>query len=347
MGVLAFSCVKDDALYVENHFMDYEIPIIPVETDYVVGAHYTKFTLRTTVTETPSIGAYNTERGDPTAYAQHIAQAQTGGIDYFLFDVRSTLTPAQFSTDSTFIDTLQMASNASSMNFALSYNVGSLGLSNDDRIEGQGLVATFLKDFEKMKLFFDMSNYMKVDGKCVVKLQNNHNFHSDDNAALIQQLRSQMSGMGVELFLIGYQNEWTPPLRYDFRLQNCVDATTHGTYANLSENWYDRYIMYHKMCDQAWSFHQVEFEKIGIEYVPTISPSYNPKLNNPGSGNHVFEKNTDWFKAHCNVARKVAGEHKLIILDSFNDWNRDTQVESATSYGESYLTILKQEFKTN
>lgn len=346
IALFAFSCIEDDAIYVEDHFMDYDIPIVAVDADYVVGAHYRKFTWGNNVTEEPTLGQYDSENGDPQIYAQHVNQAQTGGIDYFLLGLRSTHNLAQFQSDSTYIDTLQMASNAGDLNFAISYNFGSMDL-NNSIIEDEGLVSTFLYDFEKMMPFFQMSNYMQIDGKHVVYIPNSRRLNSNDSEALYQQLRDQMSGMGIELYIIGEQQEWTPPLRYDFRFVNCVDALTHTTYTNLSNNWYDRIFFFHKMCDQAWTYHQETVNANGLEYIPTLAPSIDPTIGNPGSNNWVAPKDAEWFAAHCNVARKTAGASKLILIDSFNDWNRGTQLESATSYGEDFLNQVRQEFKVN
>ena len=47
------------------------------------------------------------------------------------------------------------------------------------------------------------------------------------------------------------------------------------------------------------------------------------------------------------TTRRATGSSKLIILDSFNNWNNDTQVEASESYGEDYLKIVREEFKTN
>ncbi|WP_319589313.1 glycoside hydrolase family 99-like domain-containing protein [uncultured Draconibacterium sp.] len=347
IGLTAFSCVEDDGIFVEDHFLNEEVPIVAVDADYVVGAHYSKFQWKSTVTEEPTLGKYDGERGDPEIYAQHVSQAQTGGIDYFLLTLRSTVNVAEFQTDSTFIDTLQMASNAAEMKFALSYNFGSMGLQDSKRIEDQGLVSTFLNDFKKMMPFFQMSNYMKVDGRCIVFMDGSQDLHSNDNKALYDQLRSQMSGLGVELFLIGYQNSWTPPLRYDFRFVDCVDAVTHDTYTTVSKYHNERTTFFQKMCWQAWKYHQETFAANGIEYIPTIAPSNNPLINNSGSQNWVVEKDATWFSDNCNVARNVAGAHKLILVDSFNDWNRGTQLESANTYGEEFLQILRREFKVN
>ncbi len=346
-GLLAFACHEPDVPTLDDHFLNYEIPLVPVETDYLVGALYQSFTWNSNIPETPAVGMYETELGDPAAYGQHIVQASSGGIDFFIFRLRSTVNMSQFQTDSTFISTLHQASNAGDMKFALAYNFGSMGLSDSKRIEDKGLIPTFLKDFELMLPFFQQSNYMTIGGKKVVYLANGHELFSDDNAALYQQLRAQMSGLSVELFLIGEQTDWTPPLRYSMRFINGVDAVTHRTYLDISKIDYDRMIMLNKYCDQAWRYNQETFNTYGLEYVPTVAPSINPKITNSSSTNYVFEKDAQFFKDHCNVARRSAGSSNLIIVDSFNDWNKGSQLESATSYREEYLTILREQFKTN
>lgn len=156
-----------------------------------------------------------------------------------------------------------------------------------------------------------------------------------------------MSGLGVELYLIGEQTDWTPPLRYEMMFINCVDAVTHRTYLDIAETDYDRMIMLNKYCDQAWAFHRNEFAAYELEYVPTIAPSINPTITDSKSSNWVFEKDAQFLEDHCNVARRSVGSKKLVILDSFNDWKKGSQLESATSYGDEFLTILRQQFKIN
>lgn len=346
IGLFSFACEQyEDNPTVEDHFMAQPIPEVPVEDNYIVGATYRSFQWNANVTETPAAGVYDAEFGDPTAYAAHVQQAQNGGIDYFLFTLRSTVNMAQHDADIAFVNNLQTASNASSMNFAFSYNFSSMDLSDGNRIEGKGLVDEFLADFALMAPYMQQGNYMQIDGRAVVRMENGHNLFSDDNAALYQQLRSQMSGMGIELYIIANQQDWTPPARYDFRFVNGVDAVSHNTYANISESWYDRFIQFHKMAEQAWTYSRDFFEANGLQYAPTISPSINPQIVNSNNKSYAFEKNAEWFSDLCNVGRLATGSQKLILLDSFNDWNAGKQIEASTGYGEEYLDILRLEFK--
>ena len=347
VSIAFFSCTEDNIVTAEDNFLNYDIPNVPVTENYIVGAQYSRFIRRSTVPEEPTIGVYNANVSDPAVYEEHVKQAQTAGIDFFIHQFRSANNQNQNNQDVDFINSLQSAPNSTDVNFALSYNFGNMGLNNNNRIESKGLVQRFIDDFKLMTPFFNQTNYMKVDGKNVVYLLNSHNLHSDDNAALYQQMRAELSDLGVQLYLIGMQNEWTPTLRYDFRFVDGVDAVTHTTYAAVNINFYDRIINFHKFMDQAWLYHKETFNKYNIEYIPTISPSINLKIVNGGSNINVYDKDESWFRANCNVARRAAGTNRIILVDSFNDWNRGTQLESATSYGAQYLQILREEFKTN
>jgi hypothetical protein len=355
LALLFLSCTEDKAILLEDNIYNKPIPIVPVNTDYTVGAIYTKFNRNELTVETPSIEIYDGNSGDPITYEKHVDQAKTAGIDFFVFNLRSSNAPALYDEDKAYIDNLQTAPNANDMKFAFSYNFANMGLSNTSKIETKGLVPTFLNDFELMLPYFQKANYMTINGKAVVYMNNSFTLFSNDNPALYQQLRTKMSALGIELYLIGMQLEWTPTLRFfgdevtgkDNRFEDCVDALTVTNYANIEFVLYDRLLFFHKYVDIAWSYHKETLAKKNIEFVPTISPSYTPKINNVSSTNYAIAKNADWFKANCNIARRASGSSKLVLIDSFNNWNFDTQIESATSYGDEYLKILRSEFKVN
>jgi hypothetical protein len=345
--LISFSCTEDDVVTGEGGILNYTIPNVPVTSDYIVGAQYSTFGRRNTVPEEPSIGIYNGNIGDPVVYEHHINQAQTAGIDFFIFRFRSANNQNQNNADTRFIDALQSAPNAQDLNFAFSYNFGNMGINNNNRIEDKGLVQRFIDDFKLMIPYFDQPNYMKTDDKNIVYMFNSHNLHSNDNAALYQQMRAELSDLGIELYLIGMQNDWTPTLRFDFRFIGGVDAVTHNTYATINVNAHDRIVNFNKFVDIAWGYHKETWLDYNIEYIPTISPSLNLKIINSGSNIHVFDKDENWFRDFSNIARRAAGANKIVLIDSFNDWNRGTQLESADTYGEDYLQILREEFKVN
>lgn len=342
-----FSCTEDAVVTDDDNILNYEVPFEPIISDYLVGAQYTRFVRRNNVPEEPSIGIYNGNVADPLVYEQHVNQANTAGIDFFIFQFRSANNSNANNQDVTYINDLQTASNSQDVNFALSYNFANMGLNNNRRIEDAGLVQRFIDDFKLMIPFFNQPNYMKVDEKNIVYIFNSHVLHSNDNAALYQSMRDELSAMGVELYLIGMQNQWTPTLRFDFRFVNGVDAVTHSPYAIVNQNDYDRFTYFHRIVNLAWEYHKDTWLSYNIEYIPTIAPSVNLKIINSGSPTYVIDKNEDWFRAHCNVARRAVGTNKIVLLDSFNDWNKGTQLESADTYQNEYLNILREEFKVN
>ncbi len=345
IGLVAFACSDDDNPTAEDHFMAQPIPQIPVDTDYIVGSPYVSFQWNSAVPETPSAGNYDSQYGDPTAYALHVDQALKGGIDYFFFDLRSAVKITEHNTDKAFIAKLQSASNAASIKFAISYNFGALGLKDNNRIEDAGKVDEFINDFELMLPYMQQANYMKINGKAVVQIERGDELYANDNAAVYAQLREHMAGLGQELYIIATQRAWSPPARYEFRYVGGVDAVTGIEYNRNNLTNYDRYIMLHKMLEVNWTYQRDWFADNGLQFVPNISPSINPQIRNSRSTDWAIVKDPQYFSDMCNVARVGTGTDKLVILDSFNDWNYGTQIEAATSYGEAYLDILKKEFK--
>ena len=91
--LLLFSCKKNNTgPSVTSNVLDYQIKEIPVTQDYMVGAVYYNFSsFNVNITEVPVAGKYAMPGGvvPPAIMTQHIAQAATGGIDYFVFSYRS------------------------------------------------------------------------------------------------------------------------------------------------------------------------------------------------------------------------------------------------------------------
>lgn len=345
--LVASSCNEEDAPTAKDHFMNYTIEEVPVTEDYVVGALYNSFTWDEDITETPQAGFYDAKAGEVAAYEQHVTWAETAGIDYFLFGLRSKKEKAEFNADTTYVSKLLGASNAGDVKFAFAYNFSSMKLNNKNRIEDKNLVGTFINDFQLMIPFFKRSNYMEVEGKKVVLIQNAADLFSNDNAALYQQLRSALSVEGFELFIVGAQPSWTPPARYDFRFRNGVDAVTHDSYIRIADAYYDRYAMFHPIVDQALTYTADKMQEYGLEYIPQVSPSYDGTIVKQNSKEYIIEKDLEWFKTYLNVAKRSATSKRMIIIDSFNDWNSDTQIEPAQTYGEGFLKLIRDQLKVN
>lgn len=347
MSIFLLACEEEDVQTGEDHFLNYEIPAVEPTQDYQVGATYQRFTWNGNLSEVPAAGFYDAVNGDPAVYEQQIRWATDGGIDFFIFPMRSAVEAEQFSEDSAFVATLQTATNAGDMAFALAYNFSSMELANDNRIEDAELVDQFVEDFRKMNSFFQLPHYATVAGRRIITIESADNLYAHENNTLYETLRAEMAELGVELYIIHKKQEWTPPLRFDFRFVGGADAVSHYDYTSIAENNYDRFILFHQFVDQALVYSRDALVEYGLDYVPEIAPSFTARFNDPSSTLYAFEKDAEWFRTYCNIAKRSASDNGLILIDSFNSWNNDKQLEPSQSYGTQYLDIVREEFKVN
>ena len=169
------SCTEDD-IVTENGdlYLEHEVPNIPVTADYQVGALYFKINVlkrNDDPTIQPTIGVYNLNKvvDQQTIYAEHLEQAKTAGIDFFIYDFRTAALNggAAQNSDKKFMDNILLTPGAGDIKMAFAYNFGAMGLNNNNTIEAKGHVETFINDFNSMMTNFEIENYMKGDGKYV------------------------------------------------------------------------------------------------------------------------------------------------------------------------------------
>jgi len=363
LGFLAFlsSCKKGKSdPSIEDQVLNYEIPITPPTRDYILGAFYTNMSgFSQNIVEKPVVGPYFMNNGvltsvsDPASSGlimeKHIEFAKKSKLNYFIFPVRSAnLDFNGYRTDSVLVNSFLNAANSADMSFALSYNLdaGKLGVSSTVPIENNGtLLESFYKDFQRMAFYFGKTNYMKVNGKTLVIINNAQNLNANNNPAIYAEIRKRLSALGFELYIVGMQDRWSPPARFYFRFQNCVDAMYE--YNMIDTRDYDRYYLFLQNVDTGWKYWKELLATWNVEFIPSISPAFNSKISSPTSTNPNISRTADglFYRKFCNVAKRNATASGLVFIDSFNNWTSDTQIEPAESYGELYLDITRQEFK--
>jgi hypothetical protein len=297
----------------------------------------------------------------PSIWDAHVANAATAGIDYFIFSVRSpTLDNTNYKVDSSVVVNFLKAANSSKMNFALSYNMstGTLGISSTLALDSSIVAAKllgFYNDFKRLSYWMAKANYQKVNGKYLIIINNaqdlNYDMHTATGASsapLYKQLRTNLSALGFDLYIVGMQNHWSPPERYYYRFQNCTDAMYE---ANMSdENGdNDRAYEFPQYCDQNFAYWKTTVESWGQEFIPCVQAAYNYQITNTASTAISTPRTADgsYYRTFTNVAKRNASKSRLIFVDSFNDFQHDTQIEPTQSYGTTYLDITRQEFKIN
>jgi len=358
--LIAVSSCKKEFPSVDDHFLNYQIPDVPATKNYNVGAFYYTFSSwNTNIKEKAAVGGsagtYFYTNGIPVSSVimdNHVANAALGGIDYFIFSVRSpNLDNAAFRTDSNTVVSFLNAANSSKMNFALSYqiNLGLLGVSNNVTLESNPTrLQSFYNDFKRLSYWMTKSNYQKVNGKYMLILNNSYNLHSANSEALYKQIRTNLSAMGFELYLVGQQPQWTPPQRFYYRFQNCVDAMYESNMAEVAGN-NDRYWEFGQFCDQNWAYWKTTIESWNSEFIPCVMPGYNYQINNPTNPGltRVRNDNGAFYKTFTDIAKRNASKSGLIFIDSFNNFTVDSQLEPSQSYGTLYLDITRKAFKIN
>jgi hypothetical protein len=302
------------------------------------------------------VGKYASPNGaiPPDIMKKHIDTAAAGGIDYFLFQVRSASRDnVNYKNDSVLVRNFVDANTNNKMKFAIAYNFssGTYGIATATPIEADvNKVNQFVADIERFVPYFQTANYMKVGGKILVYIMNAQTIFSNDNPSLYNKVRARLSALGFELYIVGMQDRWTPPARYTFRYQRCVDAIYHQSFVSGNTSW-DRFYLLPQAIDQNWEYSRTYFkDSLGVDYVPNITPAYNWLILSPTSNNPNVLRNDNgaMYIKLCNVAKMNANSTtRLILIDSWNKWDEDMQLEPAQSYGDSYLNITREQFKKN
>lgn len=349
------ACVKkSDSPSADDNILAYDIKEMPVTENYTVGAFYYNFgTFNANITEVPVVGKYAMANGvvAPAIMSKHIEQATAGGIDYFLFQFRSASRDVNnYKSDSSLVKSF-LDVNSTNMKFALAYNFnsGTYAISTTAPLENDAVkLEQFFQDILRVAPLLSNANYIKVNGKTLLYIMNAQTLFSNNNPAIYATLRSRLSTLGFQLYIVGMQDRWTPPARYPFRYQNCVDAIYHQSFSSQCNDW-DRWYLLAQAMDQNWIYSRKWFaDNIGVDYVPNITPAYSWKIAQPTSTNPNYPRSDSGaiFKKLCNVAKGNASTStRLILIDSWNKWDEDMQLEPANSYGDLYLRITKQQFK--
>lgn len=368
------SCKKKDPSP-EDVFINYQVPDVPVTSDYTVGAFYYQFgSFNANITQKPTAGGpgpYFYVNGIPSSGSatapvpapaimdQHVAQAAIAKLDYFIFSVRSpTLDNTNFKTDSNTVVSFLNAANSARMNFAISYNLntGLLGITNSGGTGGNGTtietnaarLQSFYNDFKRLSYWMTKANYQKVNGKYLLIINNAQDLNSNDNSVLYKQLRANLSTLGFDLYIVGMQNRWSPPQRFYYRFQNCVDAMYEANMGDVAGD-NDRYWNFAQFADQNWAYWKQMVESMNMEFIPCVMAGYNYQIQNPTTNQlSVQHTNTgEWYKKFTDVAKRNASKSRLIFVDSFNNFSVDSQIESTQAYGNIYLEITRKAFKVN
>ncbi|GGG26084.1 glycoside hydrolase family 99-like domain-containing protein [Pontibacter amylolyticus] len=336
--VLASNCKKEDD-YMPTQFA-YDITPVTLTEDAHVGAYYYRYKAADwgkKYTYQPELGEYDALQPDIMDRQREWARA--GGVDFFIFNWNGN--PDEDALLNTFA-----SGSSSAVRMVINYNTTHLGATNTAPLSGAKL-ATMIEEFKGFaSTHFSKDYYFKVDGQPVVLFSPlnmaSNRAESIDFHTVIPALRQAMDEIGVNLYIVGeITSGWLPPQRYSKAIR-AMDAISLSNWA--TEN-YDRSVFFPSFIDQNWKHWNDSTATWGVDFVPVIHPAYNDKVMNPASKIYDLGQSTAFFTAMSHVAKGNMGDKRLILINSWNNFQLGTSMEPTKEYGTTYLDLTRSQFK--
>lgn len=196
--------------------------------------------------------------------------------------------------------------------------------------------------------FFDDPNYMKVDGKPMVVIENSSRLFSKDSKALYDGIRSYVREQtGYDMYLVAKSGDaWCPPDRYEyFYLRGGVDALTSlNMYNGL--DYTDTYNFYPQAIYLNMQYTREYIAgKYGIDFIPTGGIGFNRFVENGDLTIPIVKKDPDVFRRMCNIMKGHAGTKRIVFLQAVNEYKYDSFLDPTVERGDLMLSIVKEQFK--
>lgn len=395
-SMLAFIACEDRPEVYEfpvNEYV-YEVPDVPVNEDYVVGVAYdTKFrdTLhnvwwdsgkkaRQLYTGTPILGEYD-HREDVNVLSQHLEWGKEAGIDFFI------LTWSGRGFNDTILQTWESLWTADQNlpKVVIRFDPGYRFRGGKDTLQLHALRMDSIRyDLDSLYSNVMMHDfaYKKADGKPLMVLCN------FTNSSQIPRLNSFITSLtstptiNNNMWLMAeLGGGWTSPERWGYNAANGYNGPTSGYVradsiksfdaffiTDISHNNYDRYYSQYSYLDYNYRYWQERMQPIGKEYIPTVMPAFDDRVNTPASDRfyiprwkdgtgayvvsdtlntqHNFSSFTENpYKKWANVAKRNVGASRIILIYNWNDFASGRNLEPTVEFGTEYLQYTKAFFK--
>eukprot|EP00934_Nitzschia_sp_Nitz4_P008885 Nitzschia sp. Nitz4//scaffold32_size149145//6540//8115//NITZ4_002861-RA/size149145-augustus-gene-0.46-mRNA-1//-1//CDS//3329548015//8875//frame0 len=305
----------------------------------------------------PTLGEYDDSLSD--TIRQHLEWSRQANIGLW---ITSWWGPNR-QEDNTTRDVILPHSQLGDMKIAIHYESGG-------RIPGSD-ITNVLNDMAYIaQTYFSHPNYYRINGRPVVflyltrKLENNGVFES-----AILAMRSVANKYGENLYIIGDHAFEDAPAESEASSMLYLDAITNfDVYGSMGRpSPYAGVDIVREYYEDQADWKEVAAGKM-CAYVPSVSPGYNdrgvrldadhPPLSRRLSANHT---EGSLFAVSIEYAMTLmdSSAGNLLVVNSFNEWHEDTQIEPATGenamepddltggleytgYGELYLDILRE-----
>ncbi|GHU68294.1 hypothetical protein FACS189413_04820 [Bacteroidia bacterium] len=373
----------------------YEIPDVPVTDDYVVGVPYdTKFrdTLYTDMwydagkkaqqlyTGHPTLGEYDIKK-DEDVLRQHLDWGKEAGIDFF---VLSWGGHGYNDTILTRWEALYAQDNARPK-VVIRFNPDYRFKGKGDTLQWMPLVMDSLRfDFDSLYTHVMKHDfaYKKTDGKPVMVFCNfiNQEAHIPNLNDFITFLKTSPVINNNLWMMAELGGGWTSPERYGYNATNGYNGPKEGYVrpdfikpfdafftTDITHNNYDRYYSQYSYLDYNYRYWQERMRPLGKEFIPTIHPGYDNRINEPDATNFLIPRWKDGagayavsdagnqynfssftenpYKKWANVAKRNVGESRIVMVYNWNDFAIGKNLEPTEEFGTDYLRYTREFFK--
>lgn len=336
--LITVSCKKQNE-YLPPAF-NYEIPEMAVTEDIRTGAYFSNYNTAAWnkgYADTPVLGNYNPLAAD--VMAKQVQWADKAKLDFFIFNWNGTSSNA-------IVDNFISQANGN-VKLVVNFNMAHIGATNASPLTGTRLQNLKNEMVDLANRYFSKPQYYKIDGQPLIMITPlnlaTNAASSIDFSKVVPAIRDTLKALNINPFILGEATTgWAPPQRFAAS-RNHVDAIV---LSNWEVNNYDRSVFFHSFIDMNWKNWADTLSATGNTlFVPCVFPAYNDKKATPASKMYDFEREEKFYRTFANVAKRNMSVKKLVLLNSWNDFQKGTTLEPATNYGETYLNYTRQFFK--
>lgn len=342
IGLCAFllsSCVKENNDHLPPNF-NYPIPPVAVTENVSVGAFY--YNLNATewakkYTNTPTLGEYNSLTA--SVMASQRALADSGGVDFFIFNWNGAAGSDPLLAN--FVN-----GRTEKVKMVINYNTAHLNATNSSPLVGTKL-NTMIAELKTLAgNHFGKDYYFKQGNKPVILITPlnlaNNVAASINFTTVMPALRDSLKAIGVTPYIIGeITTGWLPPVRYATATKTMDGVTS----TNWSTDMYDRAYFFNAFSDMSWKNWTDSTNLWKVDFTPTIFPGFNDKKMSPTSKLYDVGRTPEFYTDYCNVAKRNMSDKRIVLINSWNNFQLGTSLEPATEYGNTYLNLTKAQFK--
>jgi glycoprotein endo-alpha-1,2-mannosidase len=319
--------------------------------------------LRENINQLPVLGEYN--EGDPSVIAQHVAWSQQANIQLW---VTSWKGPRSREDTCLLEDILTQPAMVDSIKIALHYEMAGR-IYRDETVRFARIAADIRYICEN---YFSRSNYFQIDENPVLVVNLTRKLERDGVLVqLIQLMRSTAADYSYELYIIGDYASGRPrgdgDIDPDPGLEMLDAITNYDIYGSFREKGYTGQDGVDQYFDEQEQWMQL-CATIGCDYIPGVSPGFNDRgvrleMNHTAIARKLSPDAEPGSLFRASLKRAVehvqASTSNLLLVNSFNEWHEDSQIEPVTGeatsepvlytqgieyvgYGELYLDILRE-----